>query len=93
MLCFANTKTRNAGPTRYLKPKARKERNTLIHEMVKFTSFNDVQSYIVYLCQNDPNLVTSAIEESGSYLDVIVSELEITGPRHIRKGHVGMMRS
>jgi hypothetical protein len=79
----ANTKTRNAGPTRYLKPTARKERNTLIHEMVKFTSFNDVQSYIVYLCQNDPNLVTSAIEESGSYLDVIVSELEITGPRHI----------
>jgi hypothetical protein len=51
--------------------------------MVKFTSSNDVQSYIVYLCQNDPGLVTSAIEESGSYLDELVSELEITGPRYI----------
>ena len=79
----ANTKTRNAGPTNALKPQARKERNTLVHEMVKFTSSNDVQSYIVYLCQNDPGLVTSAIEESGSYLDELVSELEITGPRYI----------
>ena len=79
----ANTKTRNAGPTNALKPQARKERNTLVHEMVKFTSSNDVQSYIVYLCQNDRGLVTSAIEESGSYLDELVSELEITGPRYI----------
>ena len=66
-----------------MKPQARKERNTLVHKMVKFTSSNDVQSYIVYLCQNDPGLVTSAIEESGSYLDELVSELEITGPRYI----------
>ena len=36
-----------------------------------------------YLCQNDPGLVTSDIEESGSYLDELVSELEITGPRYI----------
>ncbi|CAB4015700.1 Hypothetical predicted protein, partial [Paramuricea clavata] len=45
----ANTKTRNAGPTNALKPHARKERNTLVHEMVKFTSSNDVQSYFVCL--------------------------------------------
>lgn len=80
---IANTKTRNAGPTKSLKPQGRKERNTLIHEMVKFTSSNDVQSYIVYLCQNDPSLVTSAIEDCGSYLDEFVSKLEITGPRHL----------
>jgi hypothetical protein len=80
----ANTKTRNNGPTNALKPQARKERNTLVHEMVKFTSSNNVQSYIVYLCRNDPaGLVASAIEESGSYLDELVSELEITGPRYI----------
>ena len=51
--------------------------------MVKFTSSEDVQSYTVYVCQNYPDLVSSAIEESGSYLDEIVSKLKIIGPRHI----------
>ena len=79
----ANIKTRDAGPTMSLKPQAQKQRNTLIQEMVKFTSSEDVQSYTVYVCQNYPDLVSSAIEESGSYLDEIVSKLKIIGPRHI----------
>lgn len=65
------TKTRNAGPTSTLKGKSKKQRNELVHEAVKFTSFNDVKSYIQYLCQNDPDLVASAIEESELCNDIL----------------------
>ena len=79
---LSKTKTRNAGPTSSLQCKSQKERNALVHEAVKFTSFNDVKSYVIYLCENEPDLVTGAITESELGHDII-SQLDKIGPRHV----------
>ena len=79
---LSKTKTRNGGPTSGLQIKSQKNRNALVHKPVQFTSFNDVKSYVVYLCERDPDLVTSAINETELDQD-IVSQLDKSCPRHI----------
>ena len=78
----SKTKTRNAGPTSGWQMKSQKDRSAFVHEAVQFTSFNDVKSYVVYLCERDPDLVTSAINETELGQD-IVSQLDKSCLRHI----------
>ncbi|XP_066914971.1 uncharacterized protein [Clytia hemisphaerica] len=62
LLNVLNIRKRNAGPTSSLCPKAIKARNEIIHNLVRYTSFGDVKSFVQHLIVNCPDIIDSALD-------------------------------
>ncbi|XP_066930040.1 uncharacterized protein [Clytia hemisphaerica] len=79
-----NIINQDGGPTNSLKSKQAKDnRNAAIHRLDEQSSFDDVKTYIEYLCETLPELMEEAIIDSTpEFVDHLAKKLRKDSSRH-----------